>query len=114
KDAANIKDTKPMDTRVIDQNDGDRKTHRDLHNIYGLLMSQVTYASMKQLLKAKRPFLLTRAGCAGIQRDASVWTGDNRSFWEHLQMALPMVMNLGLSGVAFAGPDVGGFAHDTK
>lgn len=107
-------ETKTMDTRVMHQNDGDPKTHRELHNIYGLLMSQVTYESMKQQLKGKRPFLLTRAGYAGIQRYASVWTGDNRSFWEHLQMALPMVMNLGLSGVAFAGPDVGGFAHDTK
>ncbi len=29
-------------------------------------------------------------------------------------MAIPMVINLGLSGVAFSGPDVGGFAHHTS
>ncbi|WP_096189442.1 glycoside hydrolase family 31 protein [Evansella halocellulosilytica] len=105
-------ETKTMDTKVMHENDGDPKTHRELHNIYGLLMGEATYEGMKRQLKGKRTFLLTRAGYAGVQRYGSVWTGDNRSFWEHLQMAIPMCMNLGMSGVAFCGPDVGGFAHD--
>lgn len=58
--------------------------------------------------------MLTRAGYAGIQRYAAVWTGDNRSFWEHMAMAIPMVLNMGLSGLAFSGPDIGGFAHHTS
>ncbi|MFC5712943.1 glycoside hydrolase family 31 protein [Thalassorhabdus alkalitolerans] len=105
-------ETKTMDTEVMHGNDGDPKTHRELHNVYGLLMGKATYEGMKAQLKGKRPFLLTRAGYSGVQRYAAVWTGDNRSFWEHLQMALPMCMNLGVSGVPFCGPDVGGFAHD--
>ncbi|RXI98322.1 DUF4968 domain-containing protein [Anaerobacillus alkaliphilus] len=107
-------DTKTMDVKVIHENDGDPKTHRELHNLYGFFMGEATYEGMKKLLNGKRTFLLTRAGYAGVQRYASVWTGDNRSFWEHLQLALPMCMNLGMSGVAFCGPDVGGFAHDTS
>lgn len=107
-------ETKTMDTNVMHKNDGDPQTHRALHNLYGLLMGEATYEGMKEQLGGKRSFLLTRAGYAGVQRYASVWTGDNRSFWEHLQMALPMCMNLGLSGVAFSGPDVGGFAHDSN
>lgn len=107
-------ETKTMDTEVMHKNDGDPQTHRALHNLYGLLMGEATYEGMKKQLNGKRSFLLTRAGYAGVQRYASVWTGDNRSFWEHLQMSLPMCMNLGLSGVAFTGPDVGGFAHDTN
>ncbi|MFD2044899.1 glycoside hydrolase family 31 protein [Ornithinibacillus salinisoli] len=107
-------ETKTMDVSVMHRNDGNPTTHRELHNVYGLLMGESTYEGMKEKLQGKRPFLLTRAGYAGVQRYASVWTGDNRSFWEHLQMSLPMVMNLGLSGVAFTGPDVGGFAHDTN
>lgn len=106
--------TKTMDTSVMHKNDGHPDTHRALHNAYGLLMGKSTYEGMKGLLDGKRPFLLTRAGYSGVQRFAAVWTGDNRSFWEHLQMSLPMTMNLGLSGVAFNGPDVGGFAHDTN
>ncbi|MDL4842885.1 glycoside hydrolase family 31 protein [Aquibacillus rhizosphaerae] len=107
-------ETKTMDIDVIHRNDGSPDTHRALHNIYGLMMGQATYDGMKSLLNGKRPFLLTRAGYSGVQRYASVWTGDNRSFWEHLQMSLPMCMNLGLSGIPFTGPDVGGFAHDTN
>ncbi|MEK4175036.1 glycoside hydrolase family 31 protein [Aeribacillus sp. FSL K6-8210] len=107
-------ETKTMDVKVIHDNDGDPKTHRELHNVYGFMMGEATYKGMKKLLNGKRPFLLTRAGFSGIQRYAAVWTGDNRSFWEHLQMSLPMCMNLGLSGVAFCGPDVGGFAHNTN
>ncbi|ADU32029.1 glycoside hydrolase family 31 protein [Evansella cellulosilytica] len=107
-------ETKTMDIKVMHDNDGDPKTHRELHNLYGLLMGEATYEGMKNHLKGNRPFLLTRAGFAGVQRYAAVWTGDNRSFWEHLQMAIPMCMNLGISGVPFCGPDVGGFAHDSN
>ncbi|MFB3162486.1 glycoside hydrolase family 31 protein [Neobacillus sp. 179-J 1A1 HS] len=106
-------ESKTMDLRVMHDNDGDPKTHREMHNLYGLLMGESTYEGMKAQLNGNRPFLLTRAGFAGVQRYGTVWTGDNRSFWEHLQMALPMCMNLGLSGIPFSGPDVGGFAHDS-
>ncbi|SDK47916.1 glycoside hydrolase family 31 protein [Sediminibacillus albus] len=107
-------ETKTMDVEVMHSNDGNPATHRELHNVYGMLMGKATYEGLKEQLDGKRPFLLTRAGFAGVQRYAAVWTGDNRSFWEHLQMSLPMVMNLGLSGVPFTGPDVGGFAHHTN
>jgi alpha-glucosidase len=106
-------ETKTMDVKVIHDNDGDPKTHREMHNLYGLLMGEATYEGMKEQLNGNRPFLLTRAGYAGVQRYGTVWTGDNRSFWEHLQMSIPMCMNLGVSGIPFCGPDVGGFAHDT-
>lgn len=106
-------ETKTMDVKVIHHHDGQLKTHREMHNLYGLFMGEATYSGMKKLLNHKRPFLLTRAGYAGVQRYAAVWTGDNRSFWEHLAMSIPMCMNLGISGVAFTGPDVGGFAYDT-
>lgn len=102
---------KTMDLDVVHANGGDPKTHEELHNLYGLLMSQATYEGLRGLLGGERPFVVTRAGYAGIQRYAAVWTGDNRSYWEHLAMSMPMMMNLGLSGVAFCGADVGGFGH---
>ncbi|KKI92695.1 alpha-glucosidase [Bacillus sp. SA1-12] len=105
--------TKTMDVKVMHNQDGKFKTHREMHNLYGFYMGEATYNGMKKLINGKRPFLLTRAGYAGVQRYGAVWTGDNRSFWEHLQMAIPMCMNLGISGVPLTGPDVGGFAHDT-
>jgi len=107
-------ETKTMDVNVIHKNEGDRKTHGEIHNLYGMFMSQASYEGLKALLEGKRPFVLTRAGYSGVQRYAAVWTGDNRSFWEHMSMAMPMVLNLGVSGVPFAGPDIGGFAHHTS
>lgn len=103
--------TKTMDLDVVHRNDGDPKTHGELHNLYGMLMSMATQQGLKQQLSGSRPFVLTRAGYAGVQKYAATWTGDNRSFWEHLAMSIPMVLNLGLSGQPFAGPDIGGFAH---
>lgn len=101
-----------MDHNVMHQNDGNPKTHRALHNIYGMQMAASTHQALLEQTK-KRPFVLTRAGYAGIQRYATVWTGDNNSFWEHLQLSLSMCMNMGLSGIAFCGADVGGFGSDT-
>jgi alpha-glucosidase len=106
-------ETKTMDLKVMHRFDGELVTHREFHNLYGLMASIATYEGMKKLLNGKRPFVLTRAGFAGVQRYAAVWTGDNRSFWEHLEMAIPMLLNLGVSGVPFAGTDVGGFAYDS-
>lgn len=84
-------------------------THAEVHNLYGLHENMGTYEGLRKLQPDKRPFLLTRAGFAGIQRWAAVWTGDNAALWEHLEMAMPQLCNLGLSGVSFAGTDIGGF-----
>ncbi|AGB41378.1 family 31 glycosyl hydrolase, alpha-glucosidase [Halobacteroides halobius DSM 5150] len=107
-------ETDTMDTDVIHQNDGDLGTHDRFHNLYGFLEDQATYEGLKKHLSNERPFVLTRAGFAGIQRYSAVWTGDNRSFWDHIKLAMPMLMNLGLSGVTFSGTDVGGFTGDTS
>lgn len=110
---ADFNETSTMDEKVIHNNDGDFGTHRRFHNIYGLLENKATYKAMKNQT-GERPFILTRAAFAGIQRYAAVWTGDNRSFWEHLKLSMPMLMNLGMSGICFAGTDVGGFADDVN
>lgn len=107
-------ESKTMDLDVVHANDGRPATHRELHNLYGYDMSGATYEGLRRHLGGRRPFVLTRAGYAGIQRHAAVWTGDNRSFWEHLEMSVAMCLNLGLSGVALCGADVGGFAHDSN
>ncbi|WP_239615572.1 glycoside hydrolase family 31 protein [Cohnella mopanensis] len=104
-------ESKTMDLDAMHGNNGKPRTHEELHNLYGMLMSKATYEGLSRQLDGQRPFVLTRAGYSGIQRYAAVWTGDNRSFWEHMAMAMPMVLNMGLSGIPFAGPDIGGFAH---
>ncbi|MGH7543205.1 MAG: TIM-barrel domain-containing protein [Gemmatimonadota bacterium] len=78
-------------------------------NLYGLFMAQATYEALVTARPDERPFILTRAGFAGIQRYAAVWTGDNVASWEHLELGIRMLIGLGLSGVPFVGADVGGF-----
>ncbi|HLO50832.1 MAG TPA: TIM-barrel domain-containing protein, partial [Kamptonema sp.] len=85
-------------------------THAETHNLYGLMMAKACYEGLKRSRPNQRSFVLTRSGFAGIQQWSSVWMGDNQSLWEHLEMSLPMLCNMGLSGVAFIGCDIGGFA----
>ncbi len=86
-----------------------KRRHVEVHNVYGMGMSQASFESIQRHAPEQRPFVLTRAGFAGIQRYAAVWTGDNSSHWEHLELSMPMLMGLGLSGVAFTGVDIPGF-----
>lgn len=83
--------------------------HARYHNVYGLLMVRATREGILAANPDKRPFVLTRASFLGGQRYAATWTGDNASTWEHLRLAIPMTLNLGLSGQPFNGPDLGGF-----
>mgnify|MGYP005849025841 CR=1 FL=1 len=85
-------------------------THAETHNLYGLMMCRASREGMERLRPQQRPFLLTRSGYSGIQCWSAVWTGDNQSLWEYLEMSMPMLCNLGLSGIAFVGADIGGFA----
>ncbi len=85
-------------------------SHLEIHNIFGMENSRATYEGLLRMAPNERPFVLTRASFAGGQRYAATWTGDNSSTWNHLRISLPMLQNLGLSGFAWSGADVGGFA----
>jgi alpha-glucosidase len=90
--------------------DGQPGTHARYHNVFGMQMARSTFEGLRQLRPDARPFVLTRAGYAGIQRFSAIWTGDNVASWDHLRLSIPMLLNLGVSGVALIGSDVGGFS----
>jgi alpha-glucosidase len=91
---------------------GEPRRHAEVHNVYGMQMARATRDGLERLRPDRRPFVITRSGYAGLQRHALQWTGDNSSWWEHLWMSMPQMQNLGLSGVAFCGVDIGGFFDD--
>jgi alpha-glucosidase len=101
--------TMPLD--IVFGDGPDTKLHKEYHNLYGHDETSATYDAFGMHKPDERPFVLTRDMYAGTQRYAALWTGDNVSSWEHLQMSLPMNMNVGLSGVSFVGNDIGGFAQ---
>ncbi len=101
---------KTLPDDVMHHYEGHTASHRKAHNIYGQQMNRASWEGFKQLQPEKRPYLLTRATFSGSQRYAAVWTGDNLSNWEHLQIANIQCQRLSISGFSFCGTDIGGFA----
>ncbi|MCS6991504.1 MAG: DUF4968 domain-containing protein [Chitinophagales bacterium] len=104
--------TFPLDVRH--DYDGQGGSHRKGHNVYGMLMARATWEGVKKLRPDKRPFVITRAGYAGMQRYGCTWTGDNQATWAHLKLASLMLQRLSLSGVSFAGSDISGFVGNCE
>jgi alpha-glucosidase len=100
--------TMPLDNRH--DNEGQPSDHREIHNVYGMLMTQATHEGLLRLRPNERPFILSRASFAGGQRYAALWPGDNVSDWTALRSSIPMLLGMGLSGFPFVGVDIGGFA----
>jgi len=106
----------PQKTFALDvkhDGDGDPGTHARYHNVFGMQMVRGTFEGLRKLAPGKRPFAITRAGYAGVQRYSAVWSGDNDATWDHLALTIPLLTNLSISGVSLIGADVGGFAATT-
>ncbi len=101
--------TMPLDT-VHRLDDVTTLDHRAIHNVFGMENVRATYNGLRKLQPNERPFVLTRAAYAGAERYAATWTGDNSSTWNHLNMSVPMLMSLGISGYPLVGDDIGGYA----
>jgi alpha-glucosidase len=87
----------------------DKATLYKVKNAYGSLMSKATYEGTKALMNGQRPFVLTRAAYAGVQKYSAQWTGDNVSSDEHLLLGFRLLNSMGVSGIPFTGMDIGGF-----
>jgi alpha-glucosidase len=103
--------TATMPLTVRHDNEGQPTDHREIHNVYGQLMTRSTFEGLAKLRPRERPFVLTRATYAGGQRYSAIWPGDNVSDWPALSQGLAVLMGLGLSGFPFVGTDIGGFAE---
>lgn len=102
--------TAPRDLRHVDGWE-----HRDIHNMYGFLMTKATYEGMsKYRSHLDRPFILTRSFFAGSQRYCAAWTGDNQARWDHLKITVPMILSSSIAGMPFIGADVGGFFNNPE
>jgi alpha 1,3-glucosidase len=106
--------TGPEGTMPKGNQHGDAE-HRDLHNLYGMLMMKSTFNGLLQRSNnTERPFVLTRSFFAGTQKYGAIWTGDNTARWEYLEYSIPMVLSVALGGVSMCGADVGGFFGDPE
>ncbi|MFJ4583189.1 glycoside hydrolase family 31 protein [Streptomyces echinatus] len=83
--------------------------HREAHNVYALCMARAACEGLRELVPGERPFVFSRSGWAGLQRYGGTWSGDVATGWPGLRASLSLVLGLGLCGVPYSGPDVGGF-----
>ena len=95
---------------IVHPGEGNAKSHGEIHNQYGHLMAQAAYEELQKLLPNTRIYINSRAAYLGTQRYAGTWTGDNNAEWSHLQISIPMLLNMAASGQLMIGPDIGGFA----
>ncbi|MDP5238851.1 glycoside hydrolase family 31 protein [Uliginosibacterium sp. 31-16] len=89
---------------------GTPRAAREAKPLQTLLMLQSSRAAQSEFAPAKRPFLVSRSGAAGMQRYVQTWSGDNYTSWETLRYNIKMALGLALSGVSNTGHDIGGFA----
>ncbi|MFE7172099.1 TIM-barrel domain-containing protein [Streptomyces sp. NPDC057616] len=99
--------TLPRSARhVLEGRGGD---HREAHNVYALCMARAAYDGLRELAPEERPFIFSRSGWVGMQRYGGTWSGDVATGWPGMRASLSLVLGLGLCGVPYSGPDVGGF-----
>ncbi len=97
-----------MPSNIVFDFEGRKASHLEGRNVYALEMVRSSYEGAR-MFSNERPFILTRAGYAGLQRYSAIWTGDNRSEDNHMILGVRLLNSLGISGVPFTGMDIGGF-----
>ncbi len=90
--------------------DGGDGTMAELKILHSNLMAFLAKDAIAQVYPGERPYIINRAGYAGIQRYAQVWGGDNLTDWKTVKFNIATILGMGLSGCANMGCDIGGFA----
>jgi len=85
-----------------------------VHNIFNLLWAKRLFGGFAELRPNQRIFNLARSGYAGIQRYGVIpWSSDVGKGFGGLAVQLPMLLNMGMSGLAYHNSDIGGFCCGT-
>jgi len=95
--------TKTLDSNVLHTDGKKTIKHSELHNAYSYFEALATHDAVKD------GFILSRAGYAGIQKYAAIWSGDSVSSWEDMKIQIPLLLSLSISGIPYVGCDIGGF-----
>lgn len=85
------------------------------HNVYCNEWSKLIYDGLRKDFPEMRPLLMMRGGTAGLQRySVFPWTTDVSRSWGGFQPQINLMLNSGLSGLAYMSSDLGGFAVDPE
>lgn len=98
------------DRTAFCEKEGQGGTMAELKIIQSNMMAYTGKEALAEMYPEARPYIINRAGFAGIQRYAQVWAGDNLTDWRTVKFNIATLMGMGLSGMTNAGCDIGGFA----
>lgn len=90
--------------------EGQKGTMTELKILHSNMMAYTAKQALHEVYPGERPYIINRAGYAGIQRYAQVWGGDNLTDWRTLKFNIATILGMGISGCANMGCDIGGFA----
>lgn len=85
-----------------------------VHNEFADLWTARVFRGYRDEYPDVRPFLMPRAGTAGMQRYSTFpWSGDIRRSYRGLAAQIPALLSASMSGIGYLGNDVGGFTGET-
>jgi oligosaccharide 4-alpha-D-glucosyltransferase len=81
-----------------------------VHNLFPLIWEKNAFEGYRKDFPERRVFMLPRSGYAGMQRySVFPWSGDIDRSFEGFKAQIPVMLNMGLSGVGYTHSDAGGF-----
>jgi alpha-glucosidase len=93
--------------------DASKTTEYEMHNLFGLQISNATYHALLSVFPGKRPFTVGRSTFAGSGKTTSHWGGDNTSTFGSMFLSISQALTFMMSGVPMFGADTCGFAGNT-
>ncbi|KAK3678865.1 hypothetical protein LTR78_001318 [Recurvomyces mirabilis] len=94
-------------------NDPSNTTEYEMHNLFGLQISNATYNALLEIFPGRRPFTVGRSTFASSGRTTSHWGGDNTSTWGSMFLSISQAFTMMMAGIPMFGADTCGFAHNT-
>ena len=104
----------PEDYRSFYHNvDGKMVRHDKVHNLYGYNMTRSASDAFDKIAPGRRILMFSRSSYIGMHRYGGIWTGDNASWWSHIELIMHQLPALNMCGFLYCGADTGGFGADT-
>lgn len=100
--------------RFYHEINGQKVRHDKVHNLYGYNMTRAAAEAFKEIAPDKDILVFSRSSYIGMHRYAGIWTGDNSSFYSHIELLIHQLPNLNMCGFLYVGADTGGFAFNTS
>ncbi len=88
--------------------------HDRVHNLYGYHMMKAGHEALKKQVAEGESLIFSRSSYIGSHRYGGIWTGDNCSFYSHIELLMHQLPGLNMCGFLYVGADTAGFGFNTN